>query len=223
MVPYHFQMSDFVQAIDVITKLLPQLKSFTGARRREYFTTLLEPLFASVENAHDFYNELFLETRQKVIEVGWGKDAFFLPALKGPANVRQLAALDKMMAAYARKRRKDERIRDGIRQDARQILTMVSRTEERRFLTAVGDYFLGDHTVPMTETQRAYQVAALLERSGDSYWRTPSSQVYLAICDLDELTEVVAKLDHARNDLNQRYMNVRTSFKNVQHAVLSKT
>jgi hypothetical protein len=68
--PYPLQMSDFIQAIDVITKLLPQLKSFTGARRREYFTALLEPLFASLEQAHDFYNELFLETRQKVIEVG---------------------------------------------------------------------------------------------------------------------------------------------------------
>jgi hypothetical protein len=95
--------------------------------------------------------------------------------------------------------------------------------QERRFLTAVGDYFLGGHGVPMTETQRAYQLAALLERGGDIYWRTPSSKVYLAVCDLDELPEVIAKLDQARNDLNQHYMNVRTSFKSVQHAILSKT
>ena len=33
-----------VQAIDSIGKLLPFLKSFTGARRREYFDTLLSPL-----------------------------------------------------------------------------------------------------------------------------------------------------------------------------------
>jgi len=53
-------MSDVIQGIDVISKLIPQLKSFTGARRREYFEKLITPLFDSFQEVHDFYNALIL-------------------------------------------------------------------------------------------------------------------------------------------------------------------
>jgi hypothetical protein len=41
------EMSDVIQAIDVLAKLIPQLKTFTGARRRDYFDKLINPLFIS--------------------------------------------------------------------------------------------------------------------------------------------------------------------------------
>ena len=42
--------------LGLIGKLLPQLKSLTGARRREYFERLVKPLFQNLEKVHTAYD-----------------------------------------------------------------------------------------------------------------------------------------------------------------------
>jgi hypothetical protein len=62
-------MSDIIQGLDVIFKLVPQLKSIAGLRRREYFERLIHPLFESFQTAHEFYINLILSTRREIVDL----------------------------------------------------------------------------------------------------------------------------------------------------------
>jgi hypothetical protein len=217
-------MSDFVQAIDVITKLLPQLKSFTGARRREYFTALICPLFDAFEKVHDFYLALIVDTREGILKIGWGDGAFLHMHQEAQLSLEQLASLERLRDAFAQKRQKDEILRDSLRQDAEQMLARVKWAEERRFLASVGDYFLGEGLPPaLTERAVQRQVETLMRRGGDSYWDSPSSELEVELRETTDLRKAIKKLDAMRNKLNQRYMNVRHGFKAVQHEIVERT
>jgi hypothetical protein len=118
-------MSDLIQGIDVIFKLLPQLKSFTGARRREYFDKLVVPLFDAFENVHEFYNSLILNARREVVRLNSGELRGVLSMLKPsgePLNVEELSRLRDIMDAFFDKRQKDEHLRDALRREAQAIL-----------------------------------------------------------------------------------------------------
>ena len=216
-------MSDLVQAVDVITKLLPQLKSFTGARRREYFTTLIQPLFGTFEDIHDFYLELILQTREEIIEIGWGSNPLVFSQQPAPLTPKQLRLLEKLRKAFGRKRQKDERLRDSLRQDARQMLMRILWPEERACLASVGDYFPGGKHTLLTDRDVQLQITALMHRGGDSYWDTPFSHLQLQLSEATDLSLAVEELDEMRNKLNQRYMNVRYSFKTMQHIIIERT
>lgn len=217
-------MSDFVQAIDIITKLLPQLKSFTGARRREYFNTLICPLFDAFEKVHDFYLALIVDTREGILKIGWGASAFLYMRQEARLSLEQLAELERLRDAFAQKRQRDEIVRDSLRQDAEQMLARVQWAEERRFLASIGDYFLGEDLAPaLTKRAVQKQVETLMLRGGDSYWDSPSSELEVELRETTDLRKAIQKLDAMRNRLNQRYMNVRHGFKSVQHEIIKRT
>lgn len=216
-------MSDFIQAIDVISKLLPQIKSLTGARRREYFNEIIVPMFKAFEDVHDFYHHLIIQTREGIVKVGWSRNKLVLMPQDSPLTKKQLISLGRLRDSFGKKRQKDERLRDSLRQDARQLLMRISWEEEQVFLTALGDYFLGDDRIPLTPHESALQVRHILDRGGDSYWRTPSSEIYFELCESTDLSEVLVFLDKMRHSLNERYMNVRAAFKGVHHVVIERT
>jgi hypothetical protein len=58
---------------------------------------------------------------------------------------------------------------------------------------------------------------------GDSHWSTPSSELYLELSESINLTSTLSALDEMRHRLNERYMNVRLTFKTVQHTIIERT
>src|SRR5258708_21615718 len=155
-------MSDVIQGLDVITKLLPQLKSFTGARRREYFETLIAPLFDSFEDVQEFYNDLILQTRHKVVEL---KSTAFSRKDKD-FTIEQVASLRAIKEEFLRKRQQDEFLRDAMRQDAKQMFATITWSEERRFLASVAYYFLGRTAIAPSDRDLDRAIGAVIEQGG---------------------------------------------------------
>jgi len=216
-------MSEILQAIDLVWKLIPQLKSLTGVRRRECFDKVIAPLFASFEDIHEFYNALFLSTRRDLVDEAFGENNVGWVVTDSELSLKQIASLEKIKKKFVKERERDEYLRDGLRQDAKDVLLSVSWTEERRFLVSIGNYFLGRGGVAPTDHNLDEEVKGLIENGGDSYWDTPSSELYVRIREERDVEKVIELLDKSRNDLNQRYMNVRLRFKQAQLAIISKT
>jgi hypothetical protein len=218
-------MGNMIQGLDLITKLLPQIKWLTGARRREFFDKLVCPLFESFQDVHEFYNELILDTREAVGELHPTGLALVLARRRAePPCAKRGVALRKIKARYIRTRRRDEHLRDAIRHDAQQMLAGIAWPEERRFLMSIGHYFLLD-TAELVPSDRCldHDSDAVIARGGDSRWNTPSTALYATVREEHDSERLIELLDGSRNSLNQHYMNVRRQFRNVQRAIIMKT
>jgi hypothetical protein len=217
-------MSDIIQGLDVITKLLPQIKWLTGARRREFFDKLTSPLFESFQDVHEFCNELILDAREGVVGLCPPGLVLVLARRRAePSRAKREVALRRIMAKYIKTRRKDEHLRDAIRHDAQQMLAGIAWPEERRFLVSIGHYFLDSATLLPNNRSLDHDVDAVIARGGDSRWNTPSMALYETVREEHDPERVIALLDASRNSLNQHYMNVRRQFRNVQRAIIMKT
>jgi len=217
-------MSNMIQGLDLITKLLPQIKSLTGARRREFFDKLIFPLFESFQEVHEFYNELILHTRESVVGLDpTGFTQILVGRRTKDSSVKLEAALRRTKDEFIRARRKDEHLRGAIRDDAQQMLAEIAWPEERRFLVSIGHYFLGSTAIAPSDRNLDLDVDAIIMRGGGSRWDTPSSALYERVRREYDPARLIELLDVSRNSLNQHYMNVRHQFKNVQHAIIMKT
>jgi hypothetical protein len=217
-------MSDMIQGLDLITKLLPQIKRLTGARRREFFDKLISPLFESFQEVHEFYNELILDTRE-CIEVldPTGLAGLLAGQRTKDSPAKREVALRKTKELFIRKRRKDEHLRNAIYDDAQEMLAGIVWPEERRFLVSVGHYFLGPATMRPSDRSLDRDVDAVILRGGDSRWETPTTELYETIREEQSPKCLIELLDASRNSLNQKYMNVRRQFRNVQRAIIMRT
>jgi hypothetical protein len=217
-------MSELIQGIDVIFKLIPQLKSFTGARRREYFERLVAAMFEAFQEVHEFYNTLILEARRNLVHVNSGWLSRAVLTYKGhPMTMEELRRLGEIKDAFLTRRRQDEHLRDAVRQDAQGMLMGITWPEERRFLAPAAYYFLGTEGVQPRATDIDTDVAAVLEQGGNRHWDTPSARLYhemQAEHDPERLLEIT---DRARNSLKQSYMNVRRHFRIVQQDIVTTT
>jgi hypothetical protein len=212
-------MNDLIQGIDVIFKLIPQLKSFTGARRREYFDELLKPLFESFQGVHEFYNELFLATRYKVVDLA--SDSF--SNADGSLTMEQMTILRQLKEDFLKSRARDEFLRDSLRREAQDMFTNVEKPQERRFLASVAYYFLGSEGIAPRDESVDLDVEEIIRRGGITCWNTPSTRIYQAIRDERDLSRLIQLLDESRDSLNQKYMNVRRRFRQVQEEIINKT
>ena len=211
----------YLKALDSITKLLPFLKSFTGERRREYFEKLVKPLFESLEDIHDFYNELFLETRKQILLLRITNTPFL--SSEPQLSLEALQELEKIKQDFLDSRSKDEALRDSLRYDAQEDYQTIRWLEERRFLTSIVYYFLGIGGISPTDSELDNAIESVIEKGGNSYWPTPSMRLYLDIKESRDPDYIIETLDQARARLNQAYMNVRKQFRRVQNAIVMKT
>jgi hypothetical protein len=138
-------------------------------------------------------------------------------------SLEQLVSLEKIKASFFNQRRKDEHLRDFLRRDAKQMLRGITWTEERRFLASIENYFLGRGGIGLTDGELDREVAGLIEHGRDSYWDTPSSELYNHIRTENDPDRIIEILDETKNSLNQHYMNVRRQFKAVQEAIILNT
>jgi hypothetical protein len=209
-------MSDLIQGIDTISKLIPQVKSFTGARRREFFDELLKPLFDSFEEVHGFYNNLNLQTRGSVVELASQDNG------DESLKIEQMTTMRKLKESFLQRRRQDEFLRDALRRDGQGMFTAIKWPEERRFLASVAYYFLGSEGIAPSDEYVDRNVQEVLERGGDRCWDTPSTRLYKAIQDEHSIDRLTQLLDESRNSLNQSYMNVRRHYRQVQQVRILK-
>jgi hypothetical protein len=209
----------YLKALDTVTKLLPFLKTFTGERRRDYFEKLLKPLYEAVEDVHDFYNDLFLSTRNKLIHL---KRTSIL-SRHPEYSIEVLQELEEIKTEFLNLRRKDEGLRDSLRQDAQEDFTRIQWVEEKRCLTSIIYYFLGEGGIAPDDTDLDNEIEEVIQQGGTRYWDTPSIRLYLDIQDSRNPEEIVEKIDDAREKLNQRYMNIRKQYRRVQNVLVLET
>jgi hypothetical protein len=133
------------------------------------------------------------------------------------------AALKKIKEKFIRIRRKDEHLRDAIRDDAQELVRGIAWSEERRFLVSIGHYFLDSATVVSSDRSLDWDVDAVIMRGGQSRWRTPTTALYETIREEHDPERLIEFLDASRNSLNQQYMNVRRQFRSVQRAIIMRT
>jgi hypothetical protein len=158
-------MSDLIQGIDTISKLIPQVKSFTGARRREFLDQFLKPRFDSFEEVHGFYNDLNLQTRSSVAELA-------SEVVNGdePLAIEHMAAMRKVKESFLQRRRQDEFLRDALRRDAQGMFIAIKWTEERRFLASVAYYFLGSEGIAPSDEYLDRNVQEVIQRGYPKRW-----------------------------------------------------
>jgi hypothetical protein len=211
----------YFKALDTIIKLLPYLKSFTGERRKDYFDKLLKPLYEAVEDVHDFYNDLFLGTRKKLIDLKVKQISFF--SSDPEYSIDALKELEKIKTEFLDLRREDEILRYGLRQDAQEDFTKIQWIEEKRCLTSIIYYFLGEGSITPEDSDIDSDIEEVDQQGGIRYWNTPSISLYHDIQNLKDPEEILQKIDDARNELNQRFMNIRKQYRKVQNVLVLKT
>ncbi|PYT70746.1 MAG: hypothetical protein DMG39_14850 [Acidobacteria bacterium] len=187
-------MSDVIQGIDAILKNIPQLRSFTGATRREYFNRLIVPLFDSFTEVNDFYNSLILETWRGFVEVSSESDI----GRDASLNVEQMAMIRRIKEHFMQKRRTDEHLRDALRQDAQDVFTSIQWNEERRFVASVAYYFLGIAGTSPTDEQLDRDIKSVMADGGKKTWATPSTEIYTLIKDEHSPERLIQILDESR-------------------------
>jgi hypothetical protein len=213
-------VSDLIEAIDVISRLIPKLKSFTGERRREYFEQQVKPLFNSFEEVHEFYNALDLDTRRKIIEIF--SDSPLLVSGQNPSR-EQVTKLEEIKEEFFSQRQKNEHLRDALRQDAQEMFKAISWREERRFLASVVYYFLGCGGIQPQDSDLDRDIKEVIEKGGTTYLDTPSMRLYNSIREEINEEKLLRLLDESRSSLNQMYMNVRRHFRQVQDQIIMRT
>lgn len=214
-------MELFLKALDLIWKLIPALKSLTGERRRDYFEKVIQPLFESVETVHDFYNELILTARKRVVDVKVVATPFF-----GNEFVLTEAGkseLDKLKREFLEARMKDEGLRDDLRNEAQQVFSQIKWPEEKRLLASIVYYFLGTEAIAPTDDELDRDIQDVIDKGGPSHWDTPSIRLYQSIRQSENPEEILDLLDEARHGLNQRHMNIRLHYRRVQHELIMET
>jgi hypothetical protein len=209
-----------LKAIDVIIKLLPFLKTWTGQRRREYFEKLITPLYTSFEEIHEFYVELILQTRDAVAALNAESRSFQGEPIDSIGTKRSLT---EFLEKFSRRRMKDEHLRDTLRQDAQVFLSRITWSEERRFLVSVCFYFLQSGSINPEERILDREATEVIARGGVTYWDTPSMRLYKALQEAKTAESVLDVLDEARHELNQRYMNARIAYRKIQNALVMET
>lgn len=210
-------MVDELKAIELIFKLIPQLKSLTGARRREYFDKTITQLFAHLTETHDFYVSIMIEARESILAAS--RDA----ALGGKTEVELQQEFAKIIERFLHRRMKDEGLRDSLRQEAQEIFAELKWTEERRFVVLVMYYFLDIGGVAPSGRNLDDAVANVVERGGLTKWPTPSIRLYLDLRKCVDKQGLLDLLDSARDSLNQRYMNARLAYKALERAIVQQT
>ena len=214
-------MELFLKALELIWNLIPALKSLTGERRRDYFDKVIRPLFESVETVHDFYNELILTARSRVVNVKVkatpfiGNELILTEAAKGE--------LEKLKRDFLDARMKDEGLRDALRNEAQQVFGQIKWLDEKRLLASIMYYFLGTGDMIPTDDDMDRDIQGVIDQGGISYWDTPSIRIYLTIRDSENPAEILGILDESRHGVNQRYMNVRFHYRRVQHKLIMET
>jgi hypothetical protein len=210
-----------IKGVDAIFKLIPFLKSWTGARRREYFEKAIVPLHDEVGEVHDFYNELFLGASKKMLDIEVG--SISLVGLKPELTLDDFTAIEAAKGDFLKLRMTDEGLRDILRQEAQDMFARIKWKEERRFLASTVYYFLGEGGNDLDDVMIDEDVERVIEEGGVRRWDTPSMRLYLDIRDSRDPVKIREMLDEARNRLNQRYMNVRRHFRRVQHQIIMTT
>ena len=211
-----------VEGLGLIGKLLPQLKTFTGARRREYFDKLLTPLFESLEGVHKSYDQLFIQTRDKLSQLKL--DAAQEAGVEaGSVTGDTLKALENIKEEFSRLRRTDESFRDTVRRDAQEDLANISWAEERRFLVVVGHYFLRAWPIRPDDDSLDREIQSLIEHGGRDRWPTPSTRFYGEIQHSANIGQIIEILDKARDDLNERWVHVHARYRRVAVLLIKET
>lgn len=216
-------MSELIPGVALIWKLISKIPSWTGERRQQYFSEVIEPCFRALEQVQETYNKLNLDCRNQIVDLSVVVQEAGQLGHSSTLSIRQKSHLQKIKREFIRKRQQDEYLRDGLRHDARQIFNSINWTEERRFLAAVAYYFLTSRRIVPRDQDLDRDIEGIMTYGGDRRWDTPSTALYFEIeneVDLDKLLEI---LDSARNALNQRFVYVREHFNRIQNNVLLHT
>jgi hypothetical protein len=137
-----------------------------------------------------------------------------------PIDVRQvqrhLKAAQKRFHAL---RERDIHLRDRLRREAQELLLAVEHDEEKRFLFALMNYFLGGTMLaPPKKVQDGF-IVSIEAKGGDTLFRSPSSFSELRLAKTDDPTEAHQLLTDHLNLLNQRFTDVCAGFVKLQVAV----
>jgi hypothetical protein len=203
------------EAIGFIAKLLPQLKSLTGARRREYFDRLLAPLYQNMEKVQAEYDRLFLATKESAITLE--------SKMARVAEDDWKAELKVIVENFRRERQTDEGLRDSVRAHAQDSLAAIPWAQERRFYLAVSYYFLRAWSTPLDDERLDIEAKGLIEHGGRDQWPTPSTRLYRALQYATSPREAVELLDDARTDLLERWTQVTARYRDVLTALVMET
>lgn len=203
------------EALGFIGKLIPQLKSLTGARRREYFDRLLTPLYQSLEKIQAEYDSLFLSTKEAAVALE--------SRLANLSEEEWKAELKSIVETFRRQRQTDESLRDSVRQNAQESLSAIQWPEERRFYLAVSHYFLRAWATPLDDDRLDREAKALIERGGRDVWPTPSTWLYADLQHAPTPSHAIELLDSARTDLTERWIQVTARYRAVLTALVMET
>ena len=209
------------KALDLIFKLAPGLKSLTGERRNTYFDRVVQPLFNAVCGVHDGYTALFLEFRRELVGVLCKMTS--LLETERTLTAQELEQVTAIKESFLEKRTRDESLRDVLRNEAQFIFQNIKWPEERRFAASVMYYFLGRGGIAPDDATLDCDIKEVIRSGGISAWATPSTALYIQIRESTDLQGIIDQVDEARNDLNQKYMNVRLLYQKVQHHLIMKT
>jgi hypothetical protein len=214
-------MDPLLKALDLVWKLIPLVKTWTGERRRNYFDQIIRPLFESFETVHELYNELFLSTGRKLTDVRVRAMPFVgsEPILTEADTLK----LDNIKREFLEKRKADEWLRDALRNEAQELFGKIHWPEERRLLASIMYYFIGRGAIAPSDEDLDQDIQGVIAVGGVSRWDTPSMWLYLQIREKQRPDEIMKLLDDERNNLNQKHMNVRILYRRVQHELAMKT
>lgn len=208
-----------IGAIGILAALMGPLRAL-GASRRDFFDKAINPYFKAFEDVHMFYSELFV----------WARDEFYQCAISdmdGKSTI-DAARVRLILEEFQSRRRRDERLRDDLRDEAQEIFRTIQWQPERRFLMSVMNYFLGEGGIAPSEGELDRCIDLIVEMGGRSAIDTPSVRLYLELGELvraasPDIERIVDRLDQARSDLNQAYVNVRRCYRLARDAALLTT
>lgn len=217
-------MVDELKAINLILRMIPYLKDLTGMRRREFFEKRITPLFTELQEAHDFYNQAFLDARDSFVNIK-SENTDFIDHTTVLLDAETLTKLEKVKEALIRKRKTDEAVRGSLLYEAKAIFEAIKWDEERRFVDLVACYFLERGGIALDNDWLDSDIQRVISSDNGAItkWDTPARRLYKQLRETNNLEELLNLIDNARNNLNQDFMNARLSFKSVQTAIIQKT
>lgn len=187
-----------------------------GGSRRDYFDMAIGPYFKSFDKAHLFYSDLFVWARGEIDKCK--------PSMPDRPHI-DIAHLLSINTEFQSRRATDEHFRDDLRREAQDILREIRWKEERRFLMSVINYFTGEGGIAPSDDSLDIRIDQIIEQGGETIISSPSVALYLELNELvktgaPDIELIIDRLDRARSQLNQSYVNVRRSYRRARDAAL---
>ena len=205
--------------LTLLYKLINNLLTRKGQRRREVFTSLLSPIYDRFVSIHLGYRDLFTETMDQLPVLMTRKrwktkqgDVYELD------DHRIKAIIEETKEIFFTDRKKEQHIRDWLRRDSQSLLLCVKQREEKRFLYLLVNYFMRDRMDDKNPVWLDSQIARIEKEGGFIYFSSPSLELGYRLKSAKDPRQVVK---YALDDLDNRFFLVSDAYVKLKYCVLN--